>query len=598
MKETQTDTTNNYPEPSPELIDEIRKRLADLPQEVLERAHHAFMHDPIQEPGSILYKAGLCLGSHELYEYRKTLFPPNALLDPDTQGPPVLRSSSPSSSSSNSEQHRSADNLSVTDNGQLTTDLRPPSSGSAVLLAGLRSRLLHLLSARATHNRSADSLSAAPLEAQDMNPSIQKSTDPSALLSDLRDVIKRYVVLPELAAETLALWVVHTYAFTLRQVTTYIGVVSPEKRCGKTTLLELLGGLANRSLTAANISPSAMFRVIEETQPTLLIDEADTFLQGRDELAGILNAGYRKGNSYVVRVADRTWRKKHPLGGTSYTSPQNNTSAQNDAGPDFTQWSPDLRPVSSDFGHPVSEFCSLPSDFAKYSCWCPKVMAAIGRLPDTLADRCIIITMQRKMAGEKCERMRHLNATELRQRCAQFVQQNSANIAAAQPEIPPALNDRAADIWEPLLAIADLAGGEWPQLARQAAQKLCTQDDELTLIGYFLKDLRNLMVLANADRMLCREIVVRLNPIHSRPWEDLRRGREINEWWLGRLLGELGLRSKTMRANDAMGKGYMLADIDAAFRRYVPNPEMHTTLPPAEATSSDTPDLDADGSPA
>jgi hypothetical protein len=138
---------------------------------------------------------------------------------------------------------------------------------------------------------------------------VVQDTSGAKLLCDLRDVIKRYVVLPDMAAETLALWIVHTYAFTLRQVTTYIAVVSPEKRCGKTTLLELLGLLANRSLTAANISPSAMFRVIQETQPTLLIDEADTFLQGRDELAGILNAGYRKGNSYVVRVAERKTRR-------------------------------------------------------------------------------------------------------------------------------------------------------------------------------------------------------------------------------------------------------------------------------------------------
>jgi hypothetical protein len=212
----------------------------------------------------------------------------------------------------------------------------PPTSGSPALLSDLRSRLLHLLSARAG----------------------QKAEDLQALLSDLRSLIQRYVVLPEFAAETLALWVVHTYAFQLRQVTTYIGVVSPEKRCGKTTLLELLGLLANRSLTAANISPPALFRVIEETQPTLLIDEADTFLQGRDELAGILNAGYRKGNAYVVRVAEGKLRYKH-----SDARP-----------PEYGEWTQ-----------------NLASDFAQYSCWCPKVMATIGRLPDTLADRCIVI---------------------------------------------------------------------------------------------------------------------------------------------------------------------------------------------------------------
>jgi putative DNA primase/helicase len=409
-----------------------------------------------------------------------------------------------------------------------------------------------------------------------LNPPSSIIAPGATLLNDLWCLINRFVVLPDMAAETLALWIVHTYAFTLRQISTYIGVVSPEKRCGKTTLLELLGFLASRSLTAANISPSALFRVIQETQPTLLIDEADTFLQGRDELAGILNAGYRKGNSYVLRVAEGKSRRRDggtSIGGTSYTSPE------------FAQWSPDpadsLNPSANSEPRTLTPEPSVATNFAQYSCWCPKVMAAIGRLPDTLADRCIIITMQRKMPGEKCERLRHLDATEYRKRCAEFVREHSEPIAKAQPEIPSALNDRAADIWEPLLAIADLAGGEWPQLARQAALKLSAYDDELTLIGYFLKDIRTLMLNGNVDRILSRDIIRVLNPRHDRPWEDLRRGREINEWWLGHKISELGIRSRAIRSGETVAKGYMFADIDAAFRRYVPNPEMHSMQAPA-----------------
>src|SRR5688500_15106754 len=98
----------------------------------------------------------------------------------------------------------------------------------------------------------------------------------------------------------------------------------------------------------------------------------------------------------------------------------------------------------------------------------------------------------------------------------------------------------AADIWEPLLAIADLAGGEWLALARQAAQNLSASDDDITLVGYFLKDLRHVMLLKEVDRMLSRDIVAFFNPVHDRPWEDLRRGREINEYWLGHKMSELG----------------------------------------------------------
>jgi hypothetical protein len=77
------------------------------------------------------------------------------------------------------------------------------------------------------------------------------------LLNDLTKVLKRFVVLPPSAAETLALWTLHTYAFGAREVSTYVRVVSPEKRCGKTTLLSVLSQLVHRPVVSANISPSA-----------------------------------------------------------------------------------------------------------------------------------------------------------------------------------------------------------------------------------------------------------------------------------------------------------------------------------------------------
>jgi len=138
----------------------------------------------------------------------------------------------------------------------------------------------------------------------------QPRVDGQLLLDELEEVLRRFVVLPESAAETLALWVVHTYAFELREVSTYLGIESPEKRCGKTTLLGVLSKLVNRPVAAANISSSAFFRVIEEMRPTLLIDEADTFLRNNDELRGILNAGYTRETAYVIRTQalDRTAR--------------------------------------------------------------------------------------------------------------------------------------------------------------------------------------------------------------------------------------------------------------------------------------------------
>ena len=139
------------------------------------------------------------------------------------------------------------------------------------------------------------------------------------------------------------------------------------------------------------------------------------------------------------------------------------------------------------------------SGLAKFSCWCPKVMAAIGRLPDTLADRCIIIRMQRKRADEKCERLRHLETTTLKRQCARFVLDHGAEIASASPVMPESLNDRAEDIWEPLLALADLAGGNWPELARTAAVNLTANAQDNNPIGSLLMDIFILFTLAKED---------------------------------------------------------------------------------------------------
>src|SRR5580700_10146043 len=127
--------------------------------------------------------------------------------------------------------------------------------------------------------------------------------DATALLDEIAALLRRFVVLPSWGADTVALWALHTYAFPHRDVSVYLGIESPEKRCGKTTLLSVLAELVHRPVVAANISSPAFFRVIAESRPTLLIDEADTFLQGNDELRGILKSGDHRKTAYVVRVA-------------------------------------------------------------------------------------------------------------------------------------------------------------------------------------------------------------------------------------------------------------------------------------------------------
>lgn len=379
--------------------------------------------------------------------------------------------------------------------------------------------------------------------------------DGKALLDELVHLLKRFVVLPKWAPEALALWIVHTYAFELRDVSTYLGIESPLPRCGKTTLLSVLSKLARRALTSANISSPAFFRAIQELQPTLLIDEADTFLPGNDELRGILNAGYTRDTAFVMRVASEPQNGDSEFFGKSQTS---QPKVQN-------------------------------SRLVTFSCWCPKVIARIGHLPETLADRCVIIRMHRKTPKEACERLRKLDGLPSRRQCARFVLDHAQQIASAQPEIPERLNDRAADIWEPLFALADLAGGDWPGLARQAALSLAASAQENNPIGSLLLDIFLVFTLNNHQRLFTRDLLAGLSEFADRPWMETR--RELTDMWLAQQLRPYGVRPRTLRINDRVAKGYLFADLEDAFRRYIPKGEIESLM--ADSKEVRTPDAAA-----
>jgi hypothetical protein len=354
------------------------------------------------------------------------------------------------------------------------------------------------------------------------------------LLNALVQILRRFVVLPKWAAETLALWILHTFAFHLRDVTTYLGIESPEKRCGKTTLLGLLNELANRAVASSNISPPAFFRVIEDLSPTLLIDEVDTFLAGNDQLKGILNAGYNRRTAFVLRAA----------------------------------------PTPASNGETDTETSAAPGAVKRYSCWCPKVLAKIGRFPDTLADRCIVIRMQRKTSEEQCDRSRELDPTPLKQQCLRFVSDHAAEIASARPQIPPDLNDRAADIWEPLLTLADLAGGEWPELARQAAVSLSAGAQESNPIASLLLDIFIVFTLQKVDRMTTQSLLAGLTSFGSRPWNESTRGKPSTDLWLAQQLRPYGVKPRNLRIGDQVLRGYLRDDLLDVFRRYIPQSEL------------------------
>jgi hypothetical protein len=166
----------------------------------------------------------------------------------------------------------------------------------------------------------------------------------AVLLDDVAAFVRRFVVVSDMQADAIALWVAHTHAAEAAETTPYLVLTSAEKRSGKTRLLEVLELVVHEPLPTANISDAALFRAIKELGPTLLLDEVDAIFGGkareREDLRGLLNAGYRRG-----AVARR-------MGGAKMTT------------------------------------------LEAFPVYCPKAFAAIGKLPDTIADRSIAIRLQ------------------------------------------------------------------------------------------------------------------------------------------------------------------------------------------------------------
>ncbi len=349
----------------------------------------------------------------------------------------------------------------------------------------------------------------------------------AALLDELARAFTRYVVLPKSADIVLALWIVFTYVAGVVRIAPILAATSPEKRCGKTTLLALLLRLAHRALAASNISPAALFRAVEKWAPTLLIDEADSFLRENDELRGVLNSGHTRDTAFVIRTVGDDHEPR------------------------------------------------------RFSTWGPKAIALIGSLPDTLADRSIPIGLRRKLPSERVEKLRHAGDLEpIARRCLRFANDYRETIRRAQPSIPEELHDRAGDNWEPLLAIADAAGGDWPTRARKAASVLsgATPDGDSVKVE-LLRDIRRLIEgedgkpgrFAEHAVIGSAELVEALIGDKAGRWAEFSHGRALTQRQLARNLRLFGIVPSTVRTDpDRTAKGYRAAGFEEAFARYTP----------------------------
>jgi len=389
-----------------------------------------------------------------------------------------------------------------------------------------------------------------PFEQTAPNPYPQP-LDLAEQLDSVHDTLRRHIVADSEVFVAATLWSAMTYMMDYFDIAPILVITAPEPRCGKSEFKRVLGRLVYHPMLADNITPAVMFRTIDLWHPTLLIDEYDTFIKGNEELRGVLNAGHERGSRIMRCVGD------------------------------------DHNPVSFDvFG--------------------PKVLAGIGSLPATIIDRSIVLQLRRKLPHETVVRLRVVPRdyfVELQAKLARIALDYGKEISTARLPLPEALSDRAQDNWEPLLQIAHVAGGHWPETATAAALKLSrTTEDGQTTGVQLLSDMHEIFAAKRVDRLSSHDLIAELCADDEKRWATYNRGFPITPTQIAKRLREYGILSKTIRTGGGTLKGYNLDQFKDAFARYVfgtlseaspdvtPAPTKsteHSCVPAAQRSSAD-----------
>lgn len=363
------------------------------------------------------------------------------------------------------------------------------------------------------------------------------------VLDELERFLKRYVAYPgdhEPVAHVL--WIAHTWFMDAWESTPRLAFLSPEPGSGKSRALEVTEPFVPRPIHAVNATPAYLFRKVSdpEGRPTILFDEIDTVFgpkaKDNEDLRGLLNAGHRKG-----AMAGRCVIRGKEI---------------------------------------------LTEELPAYSA---VALAGLDDLPDTLMTRSVVVRMRRRKPGETVEPWRLRTCGPQAAKLANRLEAWAASVAhkAGQtwPDMPKGVEDRDADVWEALLAVADLAGGQWPQRARSAATALVAKSREKapTIGVMLLRDIRTIFESSSVTRMPTEDLVERLGEIDESPWGDIR-GKALDARGLSRRLAKYQVSPKLIRDGAKVYRGYESSDFQDPWARYLPSRQS-----PATAVTSVTP---------
>jgi hypothetical protein len=367
------------------------------------------------------------------------------------------------------------------------------------------------------------------------------------LLEEVEGYVRRFVALSEAEAAILTLWIIHTHLAGEIEFTPYLAITSAEKGCGKTRVLEVAEELAPNPWLTGRVTAAVLYRKIDADKPTLLLDESDAAFGADKEYAealrGVLNSGYSQTGKASVCVGQ---------------------------------------------GANIS--------FQDFSTFCPKAIAGIDKLPDTIAARSVPIRLKRATRSEGVEKFRKRDkvrtafAANLRAKIEIFADEVRENLDKISPLMPEQLTDRQQDISEILVTIADLAGGKWPGLARKSLVALCTQASAHSIGEELLGDIRKTFDEQQLEKISSADLVHDLCEMEGAPWAEWGKAEKpITPSKMARLLHRYGIQPHTIRLGAKTIKGYEREDFADAWRRYltlapvpVEGPQTVTTSHPAE----------------
>jgi putative DNA primase/helicase len=347
------------------------------------------------------------------------------------------------------------------------------------------------------------------------------------LLADVMAQLRRYMVVTDEQAVAITLWVAFAWLHDFAVYSPILVFKSAEPDSGKTNACGVLRFLTPRAYSAAEMSGPSLFRFVDRVRPTLIIDDADRLLQRKPDLAHIINVGWTLG-TLIPRV-----------------------------GPD--------------------------GEIVWFNPFCPKILAGVKLLlPKATMTRTIIIEVLTKLPSEKVEEFSFVDDArfhELRRKLLRWSTDNAAALKAASPELPPGFNNRLAMNWRLQLAVADLAGGDWPKRARAAAVKLDNKREELSEGIRLLAALHPMFTVE--EELTSETIEKRLTADPLGDWANFRERAPITQRQIAVLLKPYGIHPvvlhPTKRA-DFSPRGYRRSQFADAFARHLPgHPHIRTS---------------------